>query len=101
FAGGQEVAEAGVLRDHWFAGCEITGAAITEPAGTRDHISAFCDSELGPRLLNKLLVVLRRAGNAFGIDELPTLVSKGVEIFAFVRMNVHGQREAGIRLLRQ
>ena len=59
-AGGQESAEAGVLREHRPARCEVAGAAIAEPAAAREHVAALGDAELGQRAADE------RAGRSRG-----------------------------------
>jgi len=47
-AGREELAEAGVLRDHRAPGGQIARASIAEPTASRGDITAFGDADFGP-----------------------------------------------------
>src|SRR5262249_59412362 len=53
-AGGQNIAEAGVLGYHRLARGEVAGVAIAEPAAAKPNVLVFRDGELGPRLPDEL-----------------------------------------------
>src|SRR5262245_62641038 len=55
-AGGQNIAEAGVLRHDRFAGGKVAGVTIAEPAAAKPHVLVFRDGELGPRLPDELRI---------------------------------------------
>src|SRR5262249_13870705 len=55
-AGGQNIAEAGVLGHDRLARSEVAGVAIAEPAAAKPHVLVFRDGELGPRLPDELRV---------------------------------------------
>src|SRR4029453_10058060 len=72
-AGGDELAESGVLRDHRPAGREVARAPVAEPAASQPHVLVLGHRELAARAGDVRAIRLKVVGQRHRVDEPPAV----------------------------
>src|SRR5262245_24261921 len=75
-AGGDELAEGGVLRDHRPTGREVARAPIAEPAAPQSHVLVLGHRELAARARDVRAIRLHVVGQRHRVDEPPAVSSQ-------------------------